>query len=171
MNLSVITSVCLSVCLLLRLSACLRADLPAALSVCSPSCLIVCFDLRHSTWSPSSSVPFPNNRHPPQCSSPRFICPTASGHRGPLLGWRKIPCSSALPWLETKGKPKQALALVTFSSCSLNIQVGATHERNNNKIHLPYHCFLAALLKCSKVLQDLKHCYTYFVWQHKSLNG
>lgn len=142
----------------------MHADPPAASSVCVPSCLIVCFDLRHSTWSPSSSVPFPNTRHAPRCTSSGFIPPIPSRLCELLSKWREVKrknlCSPAPPLLETKKKPTQASELITFS---LNVHVGATHERNHNKIHLPYHCFLAALLKCSKVLQDLKHGYAYFV--------
>lgn len=55
----------MSVYLLCGLSVCRCAYLPAVMSVRLPFCLFVCFDLHHSTWSPSSSVPFPNTRHPP----------------------------------------------------------------------------------------------------------
>lgn len=71
-------------------SVCVRADPPAASSVCVPSSPIVCFDLRHSTWSPSSSVPFPNTRHPPRCTSTGFISPTPSSLCGLLLKWREV---------------------------------------------------------------------------------
>lgn len=80
----------LSVRLSPTLTVCMHADPPAASSVCVPSCPIVCFDLRHSTWSPSSSVPFPNTRHAPRCTSTGFIPPIPSRLCELLSKWREV---------------------------------------------------------------------------------
>lgn len=146
----------LSVYLLCSLSIYLCASLPAVTSVRLPSCLFVCFDLRHSAWSPGSSVPFPNARHPPRTPHPPLAPLHASDTQRLLWASAVMKKDSMLfsaPIIRDKERRK-ALALSGFVPllCRYRLQ---THMKEIIIKSISY-ISLGRLVKMFKVIANFK---------------
>ena len=153
----------LSVCYCVCLSVHLRAHRPVCTSVPLPSCPFVCFDLHHSTWSPGSSVPFPNSpMHPPRCTPP-FASLHASDTQRLLWASAAIKKDSVLysaPIIRDK-EIRSALALADFRAFPPRTPV-ETHMKEIIR-SIPLHLFRPPRKNVQSHFKLSKHYSTYCV--------
>lgn len=126
------------------------------MSVRLPSCLFVCFDLHHSTWSPSSSVPFPTTPFAPlhPSDTQRLLQASAVMKKDSVL--------FSAPIIKDKER-KQALALAAFVRllCRYRLHMKEIIIKSISYI------FLGSLVKVFKVIANFENTIQLIVFDNK----